>query len=178
LKTAIIAVLGGKKTGKTTTIETLVEKLTTKGYKIAAVKYIAEPDFTIDTKGKDSWRFAQAGAKTIITVAKNEVTTIEKMNTENLKLDQILQKCRDSDIVLIEGLRNLVGKDKRVQKIVIVRTSKEASEASKTLEPILAFAGPYAAENLKRKITHVDIFKDSEKLADIIDDFIKKSRRD
>jgi molybdopterin-guanine dinucleotide biosynthesis protein MobB len=178
LKTAIIAVLGGKKSGKTTTIETLIEKLTMKGYRIAAVKYVAEPDFTIDTKGKDSWRFAQAGAKTIITVAKNEVTIIEKMNTENLKLDWILQKCKDSDVVLVEGLRSLVAKDRRVQKIVVARTSKEAAEASKSLEPILAFAGPYAAKKMKLKIAHVDIFRDSEKLADIVDDFIKKSRSD
>jgi molybdopterin-guanine dinucleotide biosynthesis protein MobB len=176
LKTAIIAVLGGKKSGKTTTIESLIETLTMKGYKITAVKYVAEPDFTIDTKGKDSWRFAQAGAKIIITVAKNEVATIEKMNTKNLQLDEILQKCKDSDVVFIEGLRSLVGKDRRVQKIVIVKTSKEALEASKSLEPILAFAGPYAAKSLKPEIAHVQIFKDLEKLADIIDDFIKKSK--
>jgi molybdopterin-guanine dinucleotide biosynthesis protein B len=178
LKTAIIAVLGSKKSGKTTTIETLIEKLTMKGYKVAAVKHVAEPSFTIDAKGKDSWRFAQAGAKTIITVAKNEVTTIEKMNTKNLQLDEILQKCGDSDVVFIEGLRSLVRKDKQVQKIVIARTSKEALEANKSFEPILAFAGPYSAENLKLKITYVDIFKDSEKLTDIIHDFIKKNRND
>jgi molybdopterin-guanine dinucleotide biosynthesis protein B len=176
LKTAIIAVLGTKKSGKTTTIETLIEKLTMKGYKVAAVKHVAEPSFTIDAKRKDSWRFAQAGAKTIITVANNEVTTIEKMNTKNLQLDEILQKCADSDVVFIEGLRNLVRKDKRVQKIVMARTSKEASEANKSFEPILAFAGPYSVKNLKLKIAHVDIFKDLEKLIGLIDDLIKKNR--
>jgi molybdopterin-guanine dinucleotide biosynthesis protein MobB len=176
LKTAIIAVLGSKKSGKTTTIETLIERLTMRGYRIAAVKHVAELNFTIDAKGKDSWRFAQAGAKTIITVADNEVATIEKMNTKNLPLDEILQKCRGNDVVFIEGLRSLVGKDRRVQKIVIARTAKEALKATKSFEPILAFAGSYSTENLKLKIAYVDVLKDSEKLADIIDDFIKKSK--
>ena len=176
MKTAIIAVLGSKKSGKTTTIETLIERLTMRGYRIAAVKHVAELNFTIDAKGKDSWRFAQAGAKTIITVADNEVATIEKMNTKNLPLDEILQKCRGNDVVFIEGFRSVVGRDKRIQKVVIVTTSKEALEASKSFEPILAFAGSYSTENLKLKIGHVDVLKDSEKLVDIIEGFIRKSK--
>ncbi|MCJ7559854.1 molybdopterin-guanine dinucleotide biosynthesis protein B, partial [Candidatus Bathyarchaeota archaeon] len=64
-----IAVVGSKKSGKTTTIENLVRELTKKGYKVAAIKHVSEPDFTIDTAGKDTWKFAKAGAKTIISVA-------------------------------------------------------------------------------------------------------------
>ena len=78
-----IAVVGTKKSGKTTTTENLIRELTKRGYNVAAIKHIPEPDFTIDTPGKDTWRYAQAGAKTVISVATNETVTIEK--TANAK---------------------------------------------------------------------------------------------
>ena len=66
MKAAIIAVVGSKKSGKTTTIEALTRELVKRGFKVAAVKHVSEPDFTMDTKGKDTWRFAQAGARIVI----------------------------------------------------------------------------------------------------------------
>jgi len=59
----VIAVVGTKKSGKTTTIENLVKELTKRGHKLAVIKHISKPDFTIDTAGKDTWKFARAGAK-------------------------------------------------------------------------------------------------------------------
>lgn len=78
MKTRIIAVVGGKKSGKTTAVEALTRELTKRGYQVAAVKHISEEGFSFDTEGKDTWRFAQAGAKTIIAVSPNEVVTIKK----------------------------------------------------------------------------------------------------
>ncbi len=45
----VIAVVGRKKSGKTTTIENLVRELTKRGLNIAVIKHISKPDFTIDT---------------------------------------------------------------------------------------------------------------------------------
>ena len=68
MKPIVIAVVGGKKIGKTRTIETLIRHLAKEGYKIGAVKHIPEPNFTIDQKGKDTWTYAQSGATVIIGV--------------------------------------------------------------------------------------------------------------
>jgi len=65
----IVAVVGSKKSGKTTAVEILVRGLTKRGYKVATVKHIPETDLTIDTKGKDTWRHAKAGARTVISVS-------------------------------------------------------------------------------------------------------------
>lgn len=62
----VIPVVGGKKSGKTSTIELLVKELAHRGYRVAVAKHIPEPDFTIDTDGKDTWRFGQAGAKIVV----------------------------------------------------------------------------------------------------------------
>jgi molybdopterin-guanine dinucleotide biosynthesis protein MobB len=166
---AVIAVVGGKNSGKTTTIEALTKELTKKGYKIAVVKHIPEPNFTIDTVGKDTWRFAQSGAETIISVASNEIATIEKIKTKKFSLEEILQKCKRNDIVFLEGFKKFVSRKKDIHKIVVVTSSKEAAEAAKNFELILAFTGPYSTEKLNLKIPYADALKSPEKIADIVE---------
>jgi molybdopterin-guanine dinucleotide biosynthesis protein B len=137
-----IAVVGTKKSGKTTTIENLIRELTKRGYNVAAIKHIPERDFTIDTPGKDTWRYAQAGAKTVISVAANEVATIEKVATGKVPLEKLLKKTRGNHIVLIEGLKKLIASNKIIPKIVVVNSKIEAAKALETFKPILAFSGP------------------------------------
>lgn len=48
-------------TGKTTYLEKLIPCLKSAGLRIAVIKHDAH-DFQADIEGKDSWRFAQAGA--------------------------------------------------------------------------------------------------------------------
>jgi len=168
----VIAIVGSKSSGKTTTLEILTRELTRRGYKIAAVKHIPEPNFTIDTIGKDTWRYAQSGAKTIVSVASNEIATIEKVN-ENFSLKNILKRCNGNDVVFLEGFRELAGKKKAIQKIVVVKSQKEALEALKLFKPILAFVGAYSTESLKLKIPYVDVLKNPEKIADIIEKDVK-----
>jgi molybdopterin-guanine dinucleotide biosynthesis protein MobB len=168
----VIAIVGSKNSGKTATIEALTRELTKRSYKIAAVKHIPESDFTIDTLGKDTWRFAQAGAKTIISVTKNEIATIEKVKTENLPLKEILRKCKECDIVFLEGFKEFVSKNKDIRKIVVVKSAKEAYEAAENFKPILAFTGLSSIESLKLKLPYVDVLKNSERIADIVENAI------
>ena len=48
-------------TGKTTLMEKLIGEIVRRGYKVGAVKSDCH-GFEMDVPGKDSWRFAQAGA--------------------------------------------------------------------------------------------------------------------
>ena len=164
----VVAIVGSKKSGKTTTIEALTRELTRKGYKIAAVKHIPERNFTIDTKGKDTWRFAKAGAKTIISVASDEIATIEKIDEDKFSLEKIFRKCKGNDIILLEGFKEIISKKKSVQKVVVVKSEKETLEALRSFEPILAFTGPYSTENLKLEIPYVNVLKNPEKIGEIV----------
>ena len=170
----VIAVVGSKKSGKTTTIENLIRELTKKGYKVAAIKHVSEPDFTIDTAGKDTWKFAKAGAKTIISIAANEIATIEKVPIESLSLETLLKKCTGNDVVFIEGLKKLGAAKKNVPKIVVVKSMKEALNALETFEPVLAFSGPYSTEALGFKTPYADALTNPQKLADIVEKTILK----
>ena len=170
----VIAVAGSKSSGKTTTIEVLVRELSKKGYKVAAMKHISELNFTIDAAEKDTWRFAQAGAKTIISVASDEIATIEKVNTENLPLEAILEKCKGKDVIFLEGFRKIVSKNKNIPKIVTVESASDVSEALRQFHPILAFAGTYSAKESNVKIPYVDALKNPEEIALVVENFIKK----
>lgn len=174
METTVIIVVGSKKSGKTTTIEALTRELVKRGFKVAVVKHVSEPNFTIDTEGKDTWRFAQAGAKTVVLASSNELATIEKTDGKELSLDMILRKCEGMDIVFFEGLRKLVGKNKDIHKIVVVRSAEEALEALKNFAPILAFTGTYSTESLDLTVPYVDLLKNLKKLADIVESVVKK----
>jgi len=172
----IIAVAGSKKSGKTTAVETLVHGLVEKGYRVATVKHIPEPNFTIDTKGKDTWRHAEAGARTVISVAPNELTVIKKVDTTKYSLEQIIRNCEDdAEIIILEGFRKLIGQDPTVLKIVAVKTTDEVLEANKHFKPILTFVGPISAEAKKLKIPYVDVLRDQEKLVDLVNEKIAAS---
>jgi len=65
----IVAVVGSSNSGKTTAVEALIKGLTKRGYTVASAKHIPDPEFTIDTEGKDTWRYAKAGASSVLSVA-------------------------------------------------------------------------------------------------------------
>jgi len=166
----IVAVVGSKKSGKTTAVETLVNGLTEKGYKIATVKHIPETDFTIDTKGKDTWRHARAGAQTVMSVAPKELAVIKKVDTTKYSLKQIVTGCgNDAEIIILEGFKKLVGQDPHVPKVVAAKTTSEVLGASEHYTPILSFVGPIPKEATKLKIPYVDVLKEPERLVNLVD---------
>lgn len=175
-KAAAIAVVGSKRSGKTTTVEALVRELAKKGYRIAAVKHISEQDFTLDTKGKDTWRYAQAGAQTVIGISANEVATIEKAS-KTLSLREILERSQGYDIVFLEDFKKLISKVESIPKIVVVKSKYEALEATTTYEPIIAFAGSFSTESLNFKAPYADALRNPSKLAGIVEAFVSKQRK-
>ena len=169
MRIRVVAIVGTKKSGKTTTTENLIRELTRRGYKVATIKHVPEPDFTIDTPGKDTWRHAQSGAKTIVSAAANKIATIEKIPLETVSLDTLIRKCKGNDIVFIEGLKKKVAKRRSIPKIVVAKTMDEAVNALEVYKPVLAFSGPYNTENLNFEIPYADALQNPEKLADIVE---------
>ncbi|NIN51937.1 MAG: hypothetical protein GTO23_02040 [Nitrososphaeria archaeon] len=58
--TPILVVVGKKDSGKTRVIEYLVSNLAATGMRVAILKHVHHPDFTLDIQGKDSWKHARA----------------------------------------------------------------------------------------------------------------------
>lgn len=170
----IVAVVGSRKSGKTTAVEALVNGLTQKGYKVATVKHIHESDFTIDTKGKDTWRHTKAGALVTLSVAPNELAFIKKTDTTKYGLTEIVGLCEDEvDVMILEGFRDLVAQNPLIPKVVAVKTLGEVEETSEYFKPIVAFVGAISAKPKTLRIPYVDALQKPEKLVDLVESRIK-----
>lgn len=101
----IIGFYGYSNTGKTTIIEHLIEELTKKGYKVATIKTTDKP-ITMDKEGKDTWRFAQKGAETIILSSPVETTYILKHREKLQDILDHINHLTNVDVVLVEGAKN------------------------------------------------------------------------
>lgn len=89
-------------TGKTTLIEKLVRHFQQTGLRPAVVKHDGH-GFEIDHVGKDTWRFAKAGAAVTVISSAAQSAYIER---RPLSLAQVLAMLHDVDIILIEGYKN------------------------------------------------------------------------
>ena len=92
-------------TGKTTYLEHLIAALKARGMRVAAVKHDAHR-LSLDREGKDSWRFARAGAD-VVAVADGEKCAV--MEYRPVTLDDLLRQLPDADIVLVEGWHEEAG---------------------------------------------------------------------
>ncbi|MBS7653998.1 molybdopterin-guanine dinucleotide biosynthesis protein B [Candidatus Bathyarchaeota archaeon] len=127
-KIPILAVLGRKSSGKTTVIEHLVSELLKRGFSVATSKHISHRDFSIDTKGSDTWRHSSAGANPVIAVSSNEMSIIVKMKSPKIEVIPHLVQSFGANILILEGFSSMVMDDKSVGKIICVRSLEEYKE--------------------------------------------------
>lgn len=123
-------------TGKTTLLEKVIKILKEDGMRIAVIKHDAH-EFEIDKPGKDSWRFAQAGADIVAISSAEKIAIIEKVNEEK-KLDEIIGMLSEVDLILTEGFK-MAGNP----KIEVVRSSVH-SEMLFSAENLLAVVSDIA----------------------------------
>ena len=165
----IIAVVGSSNSGKTTAVEALIKGLSKRGYTVASAKHIPDPKFTIDTEGKDTWRYAKAGASSVLSVAPEELTVIKKVDTTEYGLEQIVAETPDEvDIVILEGFKGLVEQDTTIPKIVATKMDEEISEALKRYRNILAFIGHIPDGKVDTEAPFIDALKEPQKLVDLV----------
>lgn len=98
----VIAFAAYSGTGKTTLIEKLIIALKEKGLRLAVIKHDGHK-FEIDHEGKDSWRFAQAGAEITMISSAEKTAYIEQ---GDLSLEQLLGMVHNVDLILVEGYKN------------------------------------------------------------------------
>jgi len=96
-------VAASSNSGKTTLIEKIVPLLKARGLRVAVIKH-ASGGFDLDKPGKDSWRFQQAGADSVILAGPDRVALLKKIeHVPSLK--ELEQLAGDVDIALCEGFK-------------------------------------------------------------------------
>lgn len=88
-------------TGKTTFLEKLIPLLKGRGLRVAVIKDDAH-HIQMDKEGKDTWRFARAGADVVAVTSTEKCAVIEQ---RSLTVEQMLRRIYDVDLVLTEGYK-------------------------------------------------------------------------
>jgi len=161
--------VGWKKSGKTTVVESIVRELTKRGYHVATAKHISQKSFSMDMRGKDTWRHAVAGANPVAGVSDIEMSLLIKNGIEQFSLDSLLSFTPMADVVVLEGFSRIVLNDERVGKILCVRDTREYEGfRKKALGKTVAFCSLQRLENpilrikedsqilLKRVLTYIN----------------------
>ncbi len=139
----IFAFVGYSNTGKTHLITQLVPELKQRGYSVAVIKHCAH-GFELDTDGKDSWNFIEAGADTVAMTSPEQLAVLS-LNQKHLNPESIAVKHFESpDIVLVEGFKG----DNTIKKIEVLK--KGISEKIESLpEELFAVVSDFDVETDK-----------------------------
>jgi len=103
-----ISIVGHSGSGKTTLVEKLIRELVAQGYRVATIKH-AHHKVDLDTPGKDSFRYKDAGAamSMLLTCDKLQLVADAKIEREPEQLAR--RYYADMDVVLAEGFSNAPG---------------------------------------------------------------------
>ena len=93
-------------TGKTTFIEHLTKRLTLRGVKVGVIKSDAH-NFNLDMSGKDSYRFQEAGARSVAVVSKSGWFLVNR-TSERAQLDALIKRINGVDVIFIESRMHCV----------------------------------------------------------------------
>jgi len=154
--------------GKTRLIEYLVKEFRRDGMKVATIKHTSE---AFDTKGKDTWRHAEAGALEVACVTPGELITIRR---GNFSLEDGVQALHvEPDIILAEGFKR---SDR--PKILCAESVEEVEEALRSISNIVAVSGSVTEKAdqvkiLKNKFPQVKFMR-REEIVKFLRDFVVK----
>jgi len=118
MKPPIISIVGKSNSGKTVFVEKLIKELKKRGRRIGIIKH-AHHGFSIDKKGKDSWRHKEAGAETVVVVSPGMLTMVKDHEDESI--DAHFKYFMDMDLVITEGF-----KKERKPKIEILQAARNS----------------------------------------------------
>jgi molybdopterin-guanine dinucleotide biosynthesis protein B len=100
--------VGHSGSGKTTLIEKLLHELTGRGLRVATIKH-AHHKVVLDTPGKDSWKYKQAGAVMSMLVTSSELQLVADA-VEQREPEQLARRfLGEADLVLAEGFSHAAG---------------------------------------------------------------------
>lgn len=158
----IFSVFGITKSGKTTTVENLIQELTRRRYRVGSIKEIHFEAFVIDMEGSNTHR--HKGAGTLLVTARGYFET-DLLFPEALSLERILSYY-DHDFVVMEGVT-----DSCAPKIITAHTTAEVDE--RLDGTVFAISGVLANEMTEyRGIPVINAVTQTQQLADLVEEKI------
>lgn len=156
----VFSVIGISKSGKTTSIEKIIQELKKRNYSVGTVKEIHFHDFKMDMEGTNTDRHRKAGSELVSARGANET---DIMFQRKLSVNEILD-FYSHDFVILEGVR-----DTCAPKIV---TAHDIDGIDARMDETTFAVSGIVSENIQqhRGIPAVDAMTDIEKLVDLIEE--------
>lgn len=131
----VIGVVGGSDSGRIGFAEKLIAEFRRRGYRIGVIKHAVD-EIHLDTKGKDSWRYFNSGANSVILSSPNKVAMIENLFVDKPDLNDLLVKfTNELDIIITEGFKH-----SGVPKIVVARGGA-GNDSCEGMDDVIGIAG-------------------------------------
>lgn len=97
----VITLAAYSNTGKTTYLSSLIPCLKAAGLRVAVIKHDGH-EFQIDQEGKDTWRFAQAGADVVAITSASKFAIMEY---RPIDINALIEKISGVDLIILEGYK-------------------------------------------------------------------------
>ncbi len=102
MKPSLLSIVGRKGSGKSQVIENLITDFKARGLRIGLIKHLAKPGIEIEQPGKDTYRYRQCGAETVVLSGQSQFAVFSDVKQET-PLEKILLHFEGYDLVLLEG---------------------------------------------------------------------------
>ncbi|RLC98457.1 MAG: hypothetical protein DRI46_11285, partial [Chloroflexi bacterium] len=142
--------IGYSQSGKTASIEALITHLASHDIPVTVLKHIHKEGFSIDTPGKNTWKFSQAGAKAVVSQSDDESAVMFNWKVDPLLLIRTILRVAQEEgeitnetqpVIILEGFRQIGSK-----KILCVKAYEDIAPQ---LDPsVIAVSGVIADEEL------------------------------
>tara|TARA_Y100001970_G_C13951402_1_gene708426 strand:+ start:368 stop:862 length:495 start_codon:yes stop_codon:yes gene_type:complete len=143
----VIGIVGWKNSGKTYLAQKIIKNLSTKNFKVASIKH-AHHDFDIDSPGTDSFMHRESGSQqVIISSAKRWAKIFELKDMPEKKLDYLIKKLEDPEIVIVEGYKN----DEHPKIEIIKNPEDQSSFLFKKIKNVVAVVSDEKIMNFNKK---------------------------
>jgi len=108
----VISIVGHSGSGKTTLVEKLIHELSCRGLRVATIKH-AHHKVELDTPGKDSYRYKDAGAMMSMLLTRDALQLVTDAK-EQREPEQLAKRfLGEADLVLAEGFSS--GATKKIE---------------------------------------------------------------
>lgn len=164
-----VGFVGRSGSGKTTLASAVLRILAGRGWRVAALKD-AHHQIDLDTPGKDTWTYREAGATRVILRTPERWAVMAETPAEPASIDDLLREAGDADFILVEGFK----REGRFPKIEVRRSAAaSAPPLIREIGQVIAVASDFDEPEFAG-LPHLDV-NAPEAVADFIEALAKSA---